>query len=59
MPTMPDSQQEIWVQECLCSKRVYLIRPVLLAEPDSGFIATAKMLGYFYLRVSSLVYLNA
>ena len=59
MPTIPDSQQEIWVRDYLCSKRVYQMRPILLAEPDSGFIATAKMRGYFYISDSNLVYLNA
>ena len=59
MHTIPDRQQEIWGRDNLCSKRVYLMRPVLLAEPDSGFIATAKMRGYFYISDSSLVYLNA
>ena len=59
MHTIPDRQQEIWVRDNLCSKQVYLMRPVLLAEPDSGFIATAKMRGYFYISDSSLVYLNA
>ena len=59
MPTMPCSQQEIWVQEYLCSKRIYPMRPILLAEPDSGFIATAKMRGYFYISDRSLVTLNA